>query len=179
MYEAFTFPSFWSKFFLVMSHDESDNFNSWYVISMPQGLMNWLQVEGRVCSSREAKLEFLKRKRIQRMKTEIENGSTFMSNMMSRSSGDALRTSAPCGVRLHNANMYPKLGSSSSDKDVFSKSKVAKFETSDFEWTDEILECPVYCPTKDEFQDPLVYLQKIAPEASKYGILSWHSIFFS
>jgi hypothetical protein len=28
----------------------------------------------------------------------------------------------------------------------------------------------VYSPTKEEFEDPLVYLQKIAPEASKYGM---------
>ncbi|EYU45270.1 hypothetical protein ABFS82_05G068700 [Erythranthe guttata] len=128
-------------------------------------------VEGRVCSSREAKLEFLKRKRMQRMKTETENDSTFIGSMMSRSGGDALRTSAPCGVRLHNsADVYSKFGSNDSEKDVFSKNKVAKFDTSDLEWTDEILDCPVYRPTKDEFQDPLVYLQKIAPEASKYGI---------
>ena len=39
-----------------------------------------------------------------------------------------------------------------------------------FEWTDEILECPVYHPSELEFEDPLVYLQKIAPEASKYGM---------
>lgn len=90
---------------------------------------------------------------------------------MSRSGGDSLRTSAPCGVSLHNnADVYSKLGNCSSDKDVFSKNKVAKFDTSDLEWTDKILECPVYCPTKEEFQDPLIYLQKIAPEASKYGM---------
>jgi hypothetical protein len=47
---------------------------------------------------------------------------------------------------------------------------VAKFDTSDLEWTDKIPECPVYSPTKEEFEDPLVYLQKIAPEASKYGM---------
>ncbi|KAK6146471.1 hypothetical protein DH2020_020340 [Rehmannia glutinosa] len=127
-------------------------------------------VEGRVCSSREAKLEFLKRKRMERMKTEeTENDSTFMRNVMSRSGGDALRTTAPCGVRLHNsADLYSKLGSCLSDENVFSKRKVAKFDTSDLEWTDKILECPVYRPTKEEFLDPLVYLQKIAPEASKY-----------
>ncbi|KAL3817910.1 hypothetical protein ACJIZ3_003815 [Penstemon smallii] len=129
-------------------------------------------VEGRVCTSREAKLEFLKLKRLQRMKTETSsNDSTCVSNTMSRSGGDALRASAPCGLSLHNnSDVYSKFGSSSNDKDVFWKRKVAKFDTSNFEWTDKVPECPVYSPTKEEFQDPLVYLQKIAPEASKYGI---------
>ncbi|KAK6140973.1 hypothetical protein DH2020_025291 [Rehmannia glutinosa] len=72
--------------------------------------------------------------------------------MMSRSGGDALRASAPCG------------------KDEFSKRKVVKFDTPDLEWTDRIPECPVYSPSLEEFQDPLIYLQKIAPVASKYGI---------
>lgn len=36
-------------------------------------------------------------------------------------------------------------------------------------WIDKIHHCPVYHPSMDEFEDPFVYLQKIAPEASKYG----------
>ncbi|XP_027360817.1 lysine-specific demethylase JMJ706-like isoform X2 [Abrus precatorius] len=78
--------------------------------------------------------------------------------MMNRSGGDALSASASCGMRLHG------------NADAFFKRKVDKFDTSDLEWTDKVPECPVYSPTKEEFEDPLIYLQKIAPEASKYGI---------
>ena len=39
----------------------------------------------------------------------------------------------------------------------------------DLEWINKISECPVYYPSKEEFDDPLVYLQNIAPHASKYG----------
>ncbi|KAA8525845.1 hypothetical protein F0562_007700 [Nyssa sinensis] len=92
-------------------------------------------------------------------------------NMMTRGGGDALRASASCGTRLHgNAETFSRSGGALNGKDVFSKRKVAKFDTSDLEWTDKIAECPVYCPSKEEFEDPLVYLQKIAPEASRYGI---------
>ncbi|CAH1445471.1 unnamed protein product [Lactuca virosa] len=84
--------------------------------------------EGGVCFSREAKLEFLKQKRLQRMQTDtLNNDIAYVTNLMSRSNGDALRDPASC-------------------------------------------ECPVYSPSKEEFQDPLAFLQKIAPEASKYGI---------
>ncbi|KAL6550515.1 Lysine-specific demethylase jmj13 [Orobanche minor] len=128
-------------------------------------------VEGCVCMSREAKLEYLKRNRLQQMKTEQSNDSTSVRNMMSRSGGEALRASALCGVRLYsNSDTYLKIGHSSNDKDECSKRKVVKLDIPDLEWIDKIPECPVYRPSIEEFRDPLVYLQKIAPEASKHGI---------
>ncbi|KAK6934954.1 JmjN domain [Dillenia turbinata] len=130
-------------------------------------------VEGRVCLSEDAQsgLEFLKRKRLQRMKTESLNGSITVTNMMNRSGGDALRAPAPCGMRLYGGAGYLSQSSGAyGGKDAFLKRKVDKFDTSDLEWVDKIPECPVYCPSKEEFEDPMIYLQKIAPEASKYGI---------
>ncbi|KAJ8538734.1 hypothetical protein K7X08_030030 [Anisodus acutangulus] len=116
-------------------------------------------------------LVFLKRKRLQRKKAESMNDLTHVSNTMNRSGGDALRSSASCGVRIHvNADMHSGSGTPLNVRDIFSKHKVAKFDMSDLEWTDKIPECPVYYPSKEEFEDPLVYLQKITPEASKYGI---------
>ncbi|KAJ0681172.1 putative transcription factor & chromatin remodeling JmjN family [Helianthus annuus] len=51
-----------------------------------------------------------------------------------------------------------------------SKPKVEKFDTTNLDWTDKMPECPVYYPSKEEFDDPLAYLQKITPEASQCGI---------
>ncbi|KAL8107642.1 lysine-specific demethylase JMJ13-like isoform X1 [Apium graveolens] len=114
-------------------------------------------VEGRACFSREAKLEFLKNKRLQRIKLETAHDSIHARNMMTRSGGDALRASSSCGAGLRN------------DAYIFSN-RAGKFDTTNLEWIDKIEECPVYYPSKEEFEDPLVYLQKIGPEASKYGI---------
>ncbi|KAJ8537019.1 hypothetical protein K7X08_035420 [Anisodus acutangulus] len=50
------------------------------------------------------------------------------------------------------------------------KRKAGQLSMNEFDWTDTMKECPVYCPSKEEFEDPLVYVQKIAPEASKFGI---------
>jgi len=121
-----------------------------------------IQVERRVTLSKEVRngLEFLKRKRLQRAQS-VTATQTNIANMMNRSGGDALRASSSCGMRLHG------------NADVFSKRKVDKFDTNDLDWTDSIPECPVYSPTKEEFEDPLIYLQKIAPEASKYGNKFW------
>ncbi|KAL1834399.1 hypothetical protein ACET3Z_004050 [Daucus carota] len=125
-------------------------------------------VEGRACFSREANLEFLKTKRLQQSKLETSDSSLHVRNMMTRSGGDALRASSSCRTGLQNG--VARLGDASNGRDIFSKQNFAKFDTTNLEWVDKIEECPVYHPSKEEFEDPLVYLQKIAPEASKYGI---------
>ncbi|OWM64167.1 hypothetical protein CDL15_Pgr018738 [Punica granatum] len=132
------------------------------------------QVERRASLSKDVRngLEFLKRKRLKRMKTETVMETAGVFNMMARSGGDALRSSAACGVRIHsNSNFLPQPNHGVfAGSDVFLKRKVDKFHVDDLDWTEMIPECPVYHPSKEEFDDPLVYLQKIAPEASRYGI---------
>lgn len=125
-------------------------------------------MEGRARLSREAKLEFLKSKRLQKIKSESVDDTLHVSNMMTRSGGDALRAYSSCGMGSQS-DSFARLGDVSSGRNFFSRQKVDKFHTADLEWIDKIEECPVYYPSKEEFVDPLVYLQKIAPEASKFG----------
>ncbi|KAJ8773899.1 hypothetical protein K2173_009330 [Erythroxylum novogranatense] len=132
-----------------------------------------VHVEGRVCLSREARngLEYLKHRRLERLKSECMSEAANTTNVMSRSGGDALRTAASCGVRLQGTtDSFYRSSSASRGKDAILKWKGDKFNISDLEWTEKVPDCPIYQPTKEEFEDPLVFLQKIAPEASKYGI---------
>lgn len=131
-------------------------------------------MEGRACLSREVKngLKILKRKRLQRMKSSTVPEATNAGSMMSRSGGDALKASASCGVRMHGPANAFSVGSCPV-KDAFSKHKVEKFDLSNLEWIEKIPDCPVFYPTKVEFEDPLNYLQQIAPVASKYGTVSF------
>lgn len=127
-------------------------------------------VEGRSCLSGEVKsgLEILKRKRLERMKLSVFSEANVASTM-SRSGGDATKPSTSCTNRTYgNANAF--LHGNGSSKNSFSKHILENYDMSNMEWIDKIPECPVFFPTKEEFEDPLIYLQKVAPRASKYGI---------
>ncbi|PWA55949.1 jmjC domain, JmjN domain, Zinc finger, C5HC2-type [Artemisia annua] len=55
-------------------------------------------------------------------------------------------------------------------EDNLLKLKVEMLDVNDLDWIVKIPECPPYYPSKEDFEDPLVYLQKTAPEASKSGM---------
>ncbi|KAG8059777.1 hypothetical protein GUJ93_ZPchr0002g26391 [Zizania palustris] len=74
-----------------------------------------------------------------------------------------------CGARSRRG-CDPSLRLGGSMRDPFLKHNVKKFDLSSLNWIDEIPECPVFSPSIEEFEDPFVYLRKIAPVAAKYGI---------
>lgn len=128
-------------------------------------------MEGRPCIPREVgtRLEASKHQRLQLSRVAIVAEAADVTNMMARSGGDALKASTSCGIRLHG-NFGAFSQGSGYAKDAFSKHKVEKFDLSNLNWIEKIPECPVFCPSKEEFEDPLDYLQKIAPTAAKYGM---------
>uniref|UniRef100_A0A2N9EJJ9 JmjC domain-containing protein n=1 Tax=Fagus sylvatica TaxID=28930 RepID=A0A2N9EJJ9_FAGSY len=101
------------------------------------------------------------------MESRIIPEVTNPTNMKRTSPVKATNAFTLCGMEaVADKNSF----SQSTAKDVSPKGKVEKFDFRDLEWTDKIPDCPVYRPSKMEFEDPLIYLQNIAPEASKYGI---------
>ncbi|KAL4199536.1 hypothetical protein AMTRI_Chr03g145440 [Amborella trichopoda] len=128
-------------------------------------------VKGRLCASREVKNGIGKKQNLMNLGV-VPEGGTSSANMMSRSGGDALRVRASCGMSLNQrAESGSRVPGGSNVKDVFAKHNVKKFAAHDSDWIGKVPVCPVYSPTKEEFKDPLVYLQKIAPTASKFGTL--------
>ncbi|XP_078162655.1 lysine-specific demethylase JMJ706-like isoform X2 [Carex rostrata] len=55
-------------------------------------------------------------------------------------------------------------------RDNFLKRKVEKFDLDDLGWIEKIPECMVFHPSIEEFEDPIRYLETIAPLASHHGI---------
>jgi hypothetical protein len=73
-----------------------------------------------------------------------------------------------CGARLRRSCDAP-LRDGGSKRNPFLKHRVKKFDLSSLDWIDDIPDCPVFSPSAQEFEDPMVYLSKITPVAAKYG----------
>ncbi|XP_062219985.1 lysine-specific demethylase JMJ706-like isoform X2 [Phragmites australis] len=87
---------------------------------------------------------------------------------MAGNDGVALK-SVLCGARLRRT-IDASLREGGSMRAPFLKHRVKKFDLSSLNWIDEIPDCPMFSPSIEEFEDPMVYLSKIAPVAAKYGI---------
>uniref|UniRef100_A0A7N1A3H3 Lysine-specific demethylase JMJ706-like n=1 Tax=Kalanchoe fedtschenkoi TaxID=63787 RepID=A0A7N1A3H3_KALFE len=121
-------------------------------------------VEAKICVSGDVKnnLDYLNQKSVQQVKLESDHEAGFTS-MMSRSGVDPLSS-------ISDKDIHSQTSGVSNKKKLSSTSKMHDFKKDHIQWTERIPECPVYCPTKEDFEDPLIFLQKIATEASKYGM---------
>ncbi|KAJ0079415.1 hypothetical protein Patl1_23825 [Pistacia atlantica] len=79
---------------------------------------------------------------------------------------------------IEEKNPWPKGRNRSNGRIAKEKEKAYNFCLDHVKWTNEIVYCPEYRPTKEELMDPLLYLQKIAPDASKYGMFEDINIIF-
>mgnify|MGYP002775694939 FL=1 len=86
-----------------------------------------------------------------------------------RSGGDALRQRDSRKAVWQRDDKTSNLQDMWSAKDGALNMKIDRHGAGQTDWIDDIETCPVYYPTKEEFRDPLDYIQKIAPTASKYG----------
>lgn len=89
---------------------------------------------------------------------------------MARSGGDALslrevRKGAVPGVQEEQESKQEMLASRVQLQKCLDK----KSGSPDTSWTDEIPMCPVYYPTKEEFEDPLAYIRTISHSAQPFG----------
>lgn len=129
-------------------------------------------VKGRLRLNGEDKtgLEVIGRKKIPK-KSETLHGTDINTYTMARSGGDALRIRESRRVLFfERGEKFSQCKETSEVRADFTKCKVDKFDTCKSCWVDNIPLCPVFSPTKEEFEDPLTYIQSIAPVASKYGI---------
>jgi hypothetical protein len=116
-------------------------------------------------------LEEFSRKRALLKLQMRRDGKDLNKSNMARSGGDVLAPPESGRVLSHHKNeKHLQSKETTKVKADFLNGKADKFGTSEFSWIDDIPNCPVYYPTKAEFEDPSAYLQTIAPNASKYGI---------
>ncbi|TVU03373.1 hypothetical protein EJB05_19599 [Eragrostis curvula] len=95
------------------------------------------------------------------------NKGTDVFRTMAGNDGVSLKP-VSCGARLRRS-CDASLRDRGSMRDPFLKRRVKKFDLSSLDWIDEIPDCPVFSPSIEEFEDPIVYLSKIGPVAAKYG----------
>ena len=108
-----------------------------------------------------------KDKWLQSLRSGCLDQGTNASRIMAGKDGVTLK-SVSYGARLRRS-CDASLREGGSMRNPFSKHRVKKFDLSSLDWIDEIPDCPVFSPSTQEFEDPMVYLSKIAPVAAKYG----------